>query len=82
MGAPDGFETIRETLFGTCIGRRILDITTGELGAEHWDKVYFHLDDGQTFFATIGSELNPGLLGFIDMDDDDDGEDSGGEQAA
>lgn len=78
-----GFETIRETLFGGAIGRRILDITAGEMGTEHWNKIYFHLDDGQTFFATIGDEKNPGLLGFLDMsDDDDDGEDEGGEQAA
>jgi len=66
---PDGVETIRETLFGSAIGKRILDITAGE--GEHSDKIYFHLDDGQTFFATIGNESNPGLMGFLSMDDDE-----------
>ena len=69
----EGCNTIRETLFGSCIGRRILDITTGE--GEDEDKVYFHLDNGQTFYATIGSpEKNSGLMGFIDMESDDDDE--------
>lgn len=67
-------DTIRETLFGDCIGRTILDVTTGDWGDEDAHLVYFHLDNGQTFFATIGHEGNPELMGFIDMDaqgDDD-----------
>lgn len=69
--------TIRETPFGGCIGRTILDVTTGDFGDEDSNLVYFHLDNGQTFFATIGHEGNPGLMGFIDMDaqgDDDEPE--------
>lgn len=61
-------DTIRETPFGKCIGRTILDITTGERGDEDEHIVYFHLDNGETFFATIGHEGDPGLMGFIDMD--------------
>jgi hypothetical protein len=70
----DGVETIRDTPFGECIRKTILDITTGDLETEHWDKVYFHLSDGTTFFATIGSEERPGLMGMIDMEADDDDE--------
>lgn len=68
-------DTIRDSLFGGCIGRTILDITTGEFGEEDSHIVYFHLDNGQTFFATIGHEGNRGLMGFIDMDAQ--GEDDG-----
>ena len=61
----DGVETIRETPFGSCIGQKIMDITTGE--GEYENHVYFHLSNGETFFATIGNESNPGLMGFVDM---------------
>lgn len=70
--------TIRETPFGQCIGKTILDITMGEFGGEDAQIVYFHLDNGETFFATIGHEGNPGLMGFIDMDAQ--GEDDGLEE--
>lgn len=70
----EGCETIRETWFGSVIGKRILEITTGE--GEDSDKVYFHLDNGETFFCTIGSEHTPGLMGFIDMTADDDEDES------
>jgi hypothetical protein len=82
MPEPDGVDTIRETLFGECIGARIVDITTGEHGSEDADKVYFHLDNGQTFFAAIGmtdaAKPNPAVLGFLDMSGDDEHEADGG----
>ena len=63
------WDTIRETPFGSCIGQKIMDITTGE--GEYSNHVYFHLSNGETFFATIGDESNPGMMGFVDMKDDD-----------
>lgn len=77
--SDDGAETIRQTPFGSCIGARILDITT-----EEWEdvkrgepnRVYFHLDNGQTFFATMGFD-GDGLMGFLEMkakDGPEDGE--------
>lgn len=62
--------TIRETPFGNCIGAKILDITTvetDEFVAGEPNHVYFHLDNGITFFATMGCE-GEGLMGFIDME--------------
>ena len=73
----EGLQTIRESLFGACIGKRILDITTGDMGTEDWNKVYFHLDDGQTFYTTIG-DVGENMMGFLDMEGDGDDE----EQAA
>ncbi len=74
----DGVETIRETLFGDCIGAKILDITAVDndefLGGEK-PYVYFHLDNGKTFFATMGVD-GQALMGFIDMTADDDAEES------
>ena len=67
MDDQDGVETIRDTPFGQCVGARILDITSGEGDDEF--KVYFHLDNGQTFFATVGNEDSPCLMGFVSMDD-------------
>lgn len=67
----DGVDTIRETPFGGCIGARILDVTTGDFGDEDQNKVYFHLDNGQTFYATIGTD-GENLMGFIDMEADED----------
>ena len=67
----DGWETIRETPFGSCIGQKIMDITTGE--GEYENHVYFHLSNGETFFATIGNEMQPMLMGFIDMKEDENG---------
>jgi len=75
----EGVDNIRETLFGSVIGKRILDVTEGE--GEYSDKIYFHMEDGQTFFATIGNESNPGLMGFIDMEAMEDGDESS-DQAA
>lgn len=66
-----GASTIRETPFGSCLGARILDITTGEFGEEDANTVYFHLDNGETFFATMGDENSPGLMGFVGMDDEE-----------
>jgi hypothetical protein len=74
--------TIRDTRFGDCIGARILDITTGDHGTEDGDKVYFHLDNGQTFYAAIGltevEQPNPAELGFLDMSGDGEDEADGG----
>ena len=68
---PEGANSIRDTFFGSCIGRRILDITQGEMGEDDWNKVYFHLDNGQTFFVTIG-DIGEDLMGFLDMEAKDD----------
>lgn len=65
-------DTIRETPIGQCIGAKLLDITTGDHGEDDSHFVYFHFDNGQTIFATIGHESNPGLMGFVDMDDEGD----------
>ena len=67
----DGVDTIRETPFGGCIGRKILDITTGDFGDEDEYRVYFHLDNGETFFATMGNENSPGLVGFLAMNSEE-----------
>jgi len=64
-------ETIRDTPFGSCIGRKIMDITTGDEGTEYANHVYFHLDNGETFFATIGTEKCPALMGFVDMNEEE-----------
>ena len=73
-------ETIRDTPFGCCIGARILDVTSvspEEFLAGEGNYVYFHLDNGQTFFATMGVD-GEGLMGFIDMNAADDEEESNG----
>jgi hypothetical protein len=52
------------------------------MASEDADKVYFHLDNGQTFFAAIGmtdaAKPNPAVLGFLDMSGDDEHEADGG----
>jgi len=68
----DGLETIRDTPFGNAIGARILDITTGDFGEEDQYRVYFHLDNGETLFATIGNENQPNLMGVLDMNAEED----------
>lgn len=65
------FDTIRETPFGKAIGARILDITTGDFGEEDQNRVYFHLDNGETLFATIGNENQPEMMGLLDMNADE-----------
>jgi hypothetical protein len=69
-----GIETIRETPLGRCIGSTILDITTpdtDEFLAGGPNHVYFHLSNGETIFATLGDESNPGLVGLIGTDDEE-----------
>ncbi len=63
----ESVSTIRDSLFGKAIGARILDITAGEWGEEDQYTVYFHLDNGETLFATIGNEDQPNLMGVLDM---------------
>jgi chemotaxis receptor (MCP) glutamine deamidase CheD len=73
-GAMMSTETIRETLLGQCIGATILDITTpdaDEFLAGGPNHVYFHLGNGETIFATLGDESNPGLVGLLDTEDDE-----------
>ena len=73
----DGFETIRETLLGTCIGATIIDITSTDKdeflngGPNH---VYFHLSNGETIYATLGVD-GEGLVGMLGTDDE--GEEQG-----
>jgi hypothetical protein len=66
-----GVDSIRDTPLRACIGARILDITADDFEevepGEHGGKVYFHLDNGQTLFATIGHE-GEGFLGLLDME--------------
>ena len=69
------FSNIRETPLGNCIGSTILDITTpdtGEFLEGAPNHVYFHLSNGETIFATLGNEHNPGLVGLLGTDDEDD----------
>jgi len=67
------FDNIRQTLLGTCIGATILDITAADvddfLAGDR--RVYFHLSNGETIFATLGTEENPGLVGMLGTDDED-----------
>ena len=55
------YDTIRDTPLGKCIGATILDITSTSpedylAGEEDSNRVYFHLSNGETMFATIGEE--------------------------
>lgn len=67
------FDNIRQTALGACIGATILDITATDteefLAGDR--RVYFHLSNGETIFATIGTEENPGLLGMLGTDEED-----------
>jgi hypothetical protein len=68
------FDNIRQTPLGTCIGATILDITTPDTdeflaGAPNY--VYFHLSNGETIFATLGTEQTPGLVGLLGTEDED-----------
>jgi hypothetical protein len=70
----DGFETIRETPLGACIGATILDITAADkeeflAGGEDAHRVYFHLSNGETIFATIGVD-GENLLGMLGTEDE------------
>jgi hypothetical protein len=70
---PEEFDNIRQTPLGTCIGATIVDITAADpdefMEGDH--RVFFHLSNGETIFATIGTEENPGLLGMLGTDDED-----------
>jgi hypothetical protein len=71
----EGTFNIRETVIGECIGATILDITTidtDEFLTTGENEVYFHLSNGKTLFATMGTEEAPGLIGMVDMDATDD----------
>jgi hypothetical protein len=76
--ADETFDNIRQTPLGDCIGATILDITA--VDAEEFleggpNHVYFHLSNGETIFATLGTEENPGLVGMLGTEDEDaDGE--------
>jgi hypothetical protein len=68
----DPCETIRDTPLGTCIGHKLLDITAED--AEEFladpkrkSRVYFHFDNGETMFCTIGRD-GDGLLGMLGTD--------------
>jgi hypothetical protein len=53
--------TIRDTPLGECIGATILDITTEQ------DRVYFHMSNGKTIFATFGE----GLVGMAEAGEEE-----------
>lgn len=68
--------TIRDTPFGKCIGATILDVTSEEwedVKAGEPKRIYFHLSNGETFFATMGFD-GDGLMGFLDLESPDDSE--------
>jgi len=67
------FNTIRDTPLGECIGATILDITADEVDEflkEGKNRVYFHLSNGETIFATLGTE-GDGLVGMLGTDDEE-----------
>ncbi len=77
MPEEEIFDNIRQTPLGACIGATILDITavdTEEFLAGAPSHVYFHLSNGETIFATMGTEKDPGLLGLLGTTDDDEEE--------
>jgi hypothetical protein len=74
MSQEPEYENIRQTIFGQCIGATILDITTPDTSdflAGSPNHIYFHLSNGETIFATLGSEHNPRLVGFLGTEDED-----------
>ena len=65
----EGFDTIRDTPIGTCIGATIIGITSDDTeeflsDPDHNNKIYFHLSNGETFFCTVGTE-GSGLIGML-----------------
>jgi hypothetical protein len=69
----DGVDTIRETPLGNCIGATILDITAidpDEFLETGKNQVYFHLSNGETIFATLGTD-GDGLVGMLGDDDEE-----------
>jgi hypothetical protein len=65
----DTCNTIRETPFGKCIGARLIDMTADEKDEieDGKSRVYFHFDNGETIFATIG-DIGSELMGMLDME--------------
>jgi len=66
-------QTIRDTPLGECIGATILDITGCD--PEDWltgkpERVYFHLSNGKTIFATMGGDN----VGMAEPGEDDEEE--------
>ena len=70
----DSFETIRDTPLGQCIGATIVDITADDpeefLQNPAKNRVYFHLSNGETIFATLGID-GAGLVGMLGTEDED-----------
>ena len=69
-------ETIRDTPLGACIGRVLLDITADDTedylaDPERKSRVYFHFDNGETIYCTIGTD-GQNLLGMLGTEDEDD----------
>lgn len=65
--------TIRDTPLAACIGSTLLDITateTEDFLAGKPSHVYFHFSNGETIFATIGTEGSE-LIGMLGTDDDE-----------
>ena len=70
--SDDTVSTIRDTPFGECIGATILDITADdpeEFLASGANRMYLHLSNGETIFATLGVD-GEGLIGMLGTDDD------------
>jgi hypothetical protein len=62
--------SIRDTPLKNCIGARILDITgvdTEDFLAGEDNTIYFHLDNGETLYATMGVD-GQNLLGMLNME--------------
>ena len=65
------FKTIRDTPLGECIGAIILDITADDpedLIKNRKSRIYLHLSNGETIFATLGEEM-VGMLGTEDEEE-------------
>ena len=70
----NGCESIREMPLGDCIGATILDITSDDaeefLADNSKNRVYFHLSNGETIFATLGID-GDGLVGMLGTEDEE-----------
>ena len=72
-------QTIRDTPFSSCIGQKLVDITSDdfeEIDENKRSRVYFHFENGETIFATIG-DIGSKLMGMIDLGAEDNDERSG-----
>lgn len=75
--------TIRDTPLGACIGATIVDITADDpeefLKDPANNRVYFHLSNGETIFATLGiaGTETSGFVGMLGTEDESNEENDG-----